>query len=78
MLSEEFRFFVDNHDRLFGEYPDEYLVIMGGRVLHHGLDFRSALDWALGHGLKSGEFMVQLCSEGDKDYTQTFHSRARF
>lgn len=78
MLEEEFRYFTANRDRLFGMYPDEYLVIKGERVLHHGKDFRSALEWAAEHGLGSGEFMVQLCGEGKDCYTQTFRSRARF
>lgn len=78
MPEKEFRYFTANHGRLFERYPDEYLFIKGERVLHHGKDFRAAIEWAEGHGLENGEFMVQLCGEGKDCYTQTFRSRARF
>lgn len=76
MLEKEFNYFKDNHDGLFREYPNKYLVIQGANVLFAKDSFNEALNEALSRGLEVGTFMLQLCSEGDGAYTQTFHSRA--
>lgn len=75
MLQEEFNYFTKNHDDLFDKYPNKYLIIQNQQVLYFGDTLSNALDWAIKKGLKEGEFMLQLCSEGDKAYTMTFHSR---
>lgn len=36
------------------------------------------LSKALDGGLELGTFIIQLCSEGESGYTQTFHSRVIF
>ena len=78
MLEKEFKFFRENHASLYAKYPNKYLVIKNEEVLFASDSFASSLDWAVQKGLIAGEYMVQLCSEGDSAYTQTFHSRAIF
>lgn len=78
MLAREFRFFTDNHGQLFEKYPNEYLIIRDAKVLYHNKALSGSVDWAINNGLKEGDFMLQLCSAGDKAYTHTFHSRAMF
>lgn len=78
MLTKEFNFFTDNHKQLFEKYPNEYLIIQGDKVLYHSDTLNTSLTWAVNNGLKEGEFMLQLCSAGEKAYTHTFHSRVVF
>lgn len=78
MLETEFRFFKENHDKLYMDYPNKYLVIKGEKVLFSEDTMEEALERAISSGLQVGTFLVQLCSEGDKAYTQTFHSRVIF
>ena len=75
MLTKEFNFFTDNHKQLFEKYPNEYLIIQGEKVLYHSNELNTSLNWAINNGLKEGEFMLQLCSAGERAYTHTYHSR---
>ncbi len=78
MLTKEFNFFTDNHKQLFEKYPNEYLIIQGEKVLYHSNELNTSLNWAINNGLKEGEFMLQLCSAGERAYTHTYHSRVIF
>ena len=78
MLEKEFEYFKENHDELYRKYPNKYIVIRENNVVYSADTFEEALDKAISGGLEVGNFLVQLCSEGDKDYTQTFHSRVIF
>ena len=78
MLTKEFNFFTDNHKQLFVKYPNEYLIIQGEKVLYHSNELNTSLNWAINNGLKEGEFMLQLCSAGERAYTHTYHSRVIF
>ena len=78
MLTKEFNFFTDNHKQLFEKYPNEYLIIQGEKVLYHSNELNTSLNWAINNGLKEGEFMLQLCSAGERAYTNTYHSRVIF
>lgn len=78
MLTKEFDFFTNNHKQLFEKFPNEYLIIQGENVLFHSDTLNASLDWAIRNDLKQGEFMLQLCSAGEKAYTHTFHSRVIF
>lgn len=77
-LEEDFKYFTDNHDDLFGKYPNKYLVIKNKSVLFNADSFEGALKYAEEIGLEIGTFLIQYCTEGDSAYTQTFHSRAIF
>ena len=78
MLTKEFNFFTYNHKQLFEKYPNEYLIIQGEKVLYHSNELNTSLNWAINNGLKEGEFMLQLCSAGERAYTHTYHSRVIF
>lgn len=79
MLEKEFKYFKDNNDALFKIYPNRYLVIKGQKVVGNYLSFEEALEAAINsHKFELGTFLVQLCSEGESGYTQTFHSRVIF
>ena len=78
MQSDDFKFFRENHDVLLKEYFNKYIVIKDRNVLCCGDSFKDALSKALDGGLELGTFIIQLCSEGESGYTQTFHSRVIF
>lgn len=78
MQKEDFKWFVDNHDMLFEEYPNQYLVIQDKRVVMTGHSLHQALKKALESGMVYGTFIIQLCSQGDSAYTVSYHSRVMF
>lgn len=76
--SEDFKWFVENHDMLVNLYRDKYVVIKGSEVVTSANTLEQGIDAALEMGLELGSFIVQLCTEGDSAYTQKFYSRAIF
>ena len=76
--SDNFHFFLENHDRLFSEYPDKMLVIQDNKVVFAEDTFDEALEKALKAGLVPGTFLIQECTEGEESYTQSFSSRVVF
>ena len=78
MLEKEFEYFKKHHDELYRQYPNKYLVIKEDKVIYTADTFEDALNLAVTGGHQVGEFLVQLCSEGDGAYTQIFHSRVIF
>ena len=71
----DFQFFLNNHDSLFKEYPNKFLVIKNGKVLFAEDSFEDALRESQKNGLELGTFVIQECTEGSSAYTQEFHSR---
>ena len=78
MQSDDLIFFRDYLDVLLIDYFYLYFVIKDRNVLFCGDSFKDALSKALDGGLELGTFIIQLCSEGESGYTQTFHSRVIF
>ncbi len=76
--SEDFKWFVENHDSLVNLYKDKFIVIKDKKVLASTDTVEQGIDKAFDLGLELGSFIVQLCTEGDEAYTQKFYSRAIF
>ena len=71
MIETLFKYYLEHQEELVKEYDGKYLIItnegVGGAydTLNEGYEF----------ALKTygkGNFMLQLCSEGEKDYSQRF------
>ena len=77
-LEKEFKFFTENHNYIYQEYPDKYVVIQNEAVVLAADSFEEALNAAIEKGMQVGEFLVQQCTEGESGFTQIFHSRAIF
>ncbi len=77
-LEKEFKFFTENHNKIYQEYPDKYVVIQNEAVVLAADSFEEALNVAIEKGMQVGEFLVQQCTEGESGFTQIFHSRAIF
>ncbi len=76
--SENFRWFISNHDTLINLYKDKYVVIHNKEVVASSETLEQGIEKALDLGCELGSFIVQLCTEGDEAYTQKFYSRAIF
>ncbi len=77
MLNDEFEFYLKNQKKLLKEYEGKFLVIKGKKVEGALDSFDNALKWALDK-YEIGTFLIQECTPGEDNYTQTFHSRAVF
>ncbi len=77
MLEKEFKYFTDNQDKLFKQYPNKNIVIKDENVVYAADSFDDALKHAV-ENFELGTFLIQHCTEGSEGYTQTFHSRVIF
>ena len=76
-LGTEFEYYLAHQDELVEKYDGKFIVIKNGDVLGAYDDELSAVtETQKSHEL--GTFLVQKVSEGDAEYSQTFHSRVVF
>jgi hypothetical protein len=77
MLKDEFQYYLDNQEHLVSKYNGKFLVIKDKEVVgsyDSNVDaFNDSKD-----KYPPGSFLIQKCSPGNSDYTQTFHSRVSF
>ncbi len=72
-----FQFFLDHKKELVSKYGGMYIVIVNCEVVGSYADDNVAYEEAVEkYGL--GNFIIQLCTEDDEAYVQTFHSRVAF
>lgn len=77
MLEKEFKYYLDHQKELLKKYGEKYIYIVGEEVVGpFDNQFDAYLQAIKKH--KEGTFLIQLCSQGDESYTQTFHSRVVF
>jgi len=77
MLDREFSYYLEHQSELLKKYNNRFIVIIGEKVVgdygsHEQALFLSAKKY------KRGTFLIQECTEGEKAYTVTFHSRVAF
>jgi len=77
MLDQEFKFYIDNQNKLLGKYNGRYIAIVGDKVVGDYDTFEEAVDKTTLQ-YQPGTFLIQECTEGEDAYTQTFHSRVFF
>ena len=78
-LKPEFDFYLEKQEELVSQYDGKYLIIYRQKVCGAYDSLKSAIDNAITNlNLTAGNFLVQKCSRGNSDYTQTFHSRVQF
>jgi len=76
MLEKEFQYYLQHQKELVKKYDNRYLVITNEEVVGNYDNFANAVSEAE-QNYKPGTFLVQKCSEGEKDYTVKYHSRVR-
>ena len=73
-LKKEFQYYLDNQSELVKKYNGRVLVIKNEQVIgDYDNETDAVIETQKKHEL--GTFLVQKCSEGNGDYTITFHSR---
>ena len=76
-LEKEFEFYLRHQNEFVEKYDGQYIVIADGHVVGvYDNALNAVTEMQKSHEL--GTFLVQKVSEGDADYTQTFHSRVTF
>jgi hypothetical protein len=77
MLDKEFKYYLAHQKELVEDFNNQYLIIIGEKVVAHFDSFEEALS----HGQSNyeiGTYLIQFCQSGEESYTQTFHTRAIF
>ena len=76
-MKTDFQYYLDNQQLLVKKYAGKYIVIKDCKILGAFTDEAEAIETTQkDHAL--GTFMVQKCESGQRNYTQTFHSRVAF
>lgn len=72
-LSKDFHYYLENQQELLKQYEGRYLIIVGCKVVGDYIDMAEAVRESQSrYGL--GNFLLQYCSQGNRDYTMTFHN----
>lgn len=78
MIQTLFQYYLDHQDELVKQYDGKYLIITADGVKGAFDSMREGYDTAL-NTYGKGNFMLQLCTEGDGAYSQQFFtSRVAF
>lgn len=76
-LQREFEYYLAHQAELVEKYDGKYIVIKDGVVVgEYNNELTAVTETQKSHEL--GTFLVQKVSEGDSEYSQTFHSRVVF
>ena len=77
MLKKEFDYYLKNQSDLVEKYNGKYIVIVGEKVVGvYDSDADALIESQKKY--KLGTFLIQKCTPGTEDYTQTFHTRVAF
>ena len=76
-LQKDFEFYLANQAEMVEKYDGMFIVIKDGEILG-AYDDEIAAVKETQREHKLGTFLIQKVSEGDDEYSQTFHSRAVF
>lgn len=77
LLEKEFEFYLYHQNEFVEKHDGQYVVIADGHVVGVYDDALTAVTETQ-KSYKLGTFLVQKVSEGNAEYTQTFHSRVTF
>ena len=76
MLEKEFQYYLQHQEEFVQKYNNRYIVIVGQKIIGDYDSFAVAVVESKKQ-YQQGTFLVQRCSEGNKDYSFTYHSRVR-
>jgi len=71
MIDTLFKYYLEHQEELVKEYNGKYLIITSDGVVGAYETLNEGYEMAL-KTYGKGNFMLQLCSEGEKDYSQRF------
>ena len=70
MKIDSYNYFVSNHDELYRQYPNRYLVIDDNKVVFDAGTMASAVKWLDSN--KMEDAIIQYCTEGTSAYSSSF------
>ena len=73
MIEALFNYYLEHQEELVKEYDGKYLIITSEGVVSAYDSLNEGYEVAL-KTYGKGNFMLQLCSEGEKDYSQRFYT----
>ncbi len=76
-LEKEFKYYIKNQNKLVKKYNNKYVVIKNEKVIGVYDSVAEAVQ-KTSKKEQMGNFLVQKCTPGKEDYTETFHSRVGF
>lgn len=77
MLEKEFEYYLENQQELIRKYSGKVIVIKNEKVIgDYNSEVIALMETKKDHEL--GTFLIQKCSPGNVDYTETYHSRVVF
>ena len=77
MLENEFKYYLDHQEELLKNYSGKVIVIKGDKILGaYDSEVEALTKTKKEHEV--GTFLIQRCSPGNVDYTETYHSRVSF
>jgi hypothetical protein len=77
MLKQEFKYYLEHQEELLLSYSGKVVVIMNESVLGaYDSELEALTITKKDHEI--GTFLIQRCSPGSIDYTETYHSRVSF
>lgn len=71
MIETLFKYYLEHQEELVSKYDGKYLIITDEGVVGAYDSLNKGYEVAL-KTYGKGNFMLQLCSEGEKDYSQRF------
>jgi len=77
MLNKEFKYYLDNQDKLVNRFEGKYIVIKDQTVIGTYDNEMDAYNETIKEH-KLGTFLIQHCLPGEESHTATFHSRVIF
>lgn len=77
MLEKEFKFYLENQNKLLKEHLNKFIIIKDQIVVASYDTKQEAYDFA-SENFELGTFLIQQCLPGDLGHTQTFHSQVIF
>ena len=77
MLDKEFKYYKDHQTELVSKYDGKYIVIIDSKVVGVYETHIEAYTTSK-NKYEVGTFLIQYCSDGEPNYTQSFHSRVHF
>ena len=76
-LENEFNYYLENQDELVEKYEGKHIVIRGNEVVGSYDSELEAIEKSV-EKYELGTFLVQLCTPGEDNHTQVYHSRVAF
>ncbi len=73
MKIDSYNFFTSNHDVLYQQYPNRYLVISDKKIVFDTDTMQKAIEWVDLNGMDNA--IIQYCSNGTSAYTSSFCSQ---